>query len=211
MCGQRTTDAIPDDPGRGPYQRLDVIQGTTPEEPSRSDETGRELEARDEALPKPLPPQEVEALSTRAAGELATTEPLGLIDKYKLATLRSKKELEAVRVVLDTHLDMLRHQADAAARESKTRWDSKSAEVVSAMKSFVQARLRSIENERMASRLDALQAAYELFAEKVREVERGSLPEDLRQDLIRKMHENLNGTIERLENDSIARKYDLSD
>ncbi|NRB36795.1 MAG: DNA/RNA non-specific endonuclease, partial [Rhodobacteraceae bacterium] len=82
----------------------------------------------------------------------------------------TKKELEAVAIVLDARIDQMRHQAAAASRESKAYWDAKSAEVVSAMKTFVQAQLRGIENERMASRLDSLKSAYEMFASKVREV-----------------------------------------
>ena len=55
------------------------------------------------------------------------------------------------------------------SKKSKTYWNAKSAEVVSAMKTFVQAQLRGIENERMASRLDSLKDAYEMFASKVRD------------------------------------------
>ena len=143
--------------------------------------------------------------------EIATTEPLGLIGRLRLENLQSRKELEAVQVVLDAKIEQMRHQADAASRESKAYWGVRSAEVVEAMKTYVQARLRGIENERMASRLDSLKSAYELFASKVEEVESGSLPEEIRADLIRKMRENLDETIQRLEGDAIAEKYDLTD
>jgi hypothetical protein len=180
---------------------------------SPRDESGQELEATNESEPGPparTPSREVEILG-ESPSDLTPTEPLGWIDKFKLANLQSKKELEAVAVVLTARVDLMRHQADAAARESKAYWDARSAEVVSAMKSFVQAKLRGIENERMASRLDALKGAYELFAEKVREVESGPLPEEMREELVKKMRENLEATIERLESDAIAEKYDLKD
>jgi hypothetical protein len=179
---------------------------------SRRDEPGQELEAAkgEAALPERRTQEGFEGLAA-ASSEMVPTEPLGLIDKFKLASLQSKKELEAVSILLDSRITQMSHQAEAAARESKTYWDAKSAEVVSAMKTFVQAQLRGIENERMASRLDSLKDAYEVFASKVREVESGSLPEEIRGDLIRKMHENLNATIERLEKDAIAETYDLND
>jgi hypothetical protein len=180
---------------------------------SNPDEASRELEATDKGEAKR--PEDALSrnyeVSRASAGELVPTEPLGLLDKFKLATLQSRKELEAVSIVLDARIEQMRHQAEAASRESKTYWDAKSAEVVSAMKTFVQAQLRGIENERMASRLDSLKSAYEMFASKVREVETGSLPEEMRESLIRKMHENLTETIERLEKDAIADKYDLKD
>jgi len=180
---------------------------------SHADQPDRKLEItheRESQLPAQKGPHDVEVVAN-ASGESTPTGPVRLIDKFKLANLRSKKELEAVAIVLDARIDELRHQADAASRESKAYWDGKTAEVVSAMKTFVQAKLRGIENERMASRFDSLESAYNNFAAKVREVEAGSLPEELRESLIRKMHVNLTETIERLENDRLADTYDLKD
>ena len=48
-------------------------------------------------------------------------------------------------------------------------------------------------------------------ATKVREVETGPLPDELRDDLVKKLRENLTATIERLESDAIAGRYDLKD
>ncbi len=151
------------------------------------------------------------ALLGDASEDGVPSKPVGLIEKFKLSNLRSRKELEAVSIVLDARLDEMRHQADAASRESKAYWGARSAEVVSAMKTFVQARLRATENERMASRFDSIEGAYLMFAAKVRDIEAGPLPEDLRESLIRKLHANLTETIERLENDALAEKYDLTD
>jgi hypothetical protein len=178
-------------------------------------EPGRELgvpQPSSEPLARRGPPQEAELADAPPDGAAPTpTQPLGLIDKYRLANLRSRKELEAVEIALDARITEMRHQADAASRESKAYWDAKSAEVVTAMKTFVQAQLRGIENDRMASRFDSITSAYELFATKVREIETGSLPDDLREGLIRKLRENLTETIGRLENDALADRYDLKD
>jgi hypothetical protein len=175
-------------------------EGTSADAASPS-EPGRELAKTDQAGLRPV----------SSSGGTAPNEPLRLIDRFLLANLHSRKELEAVQVVLDARIEQLRHQAAAASRESKTYWDARSAEVVAAMKTYVQARLRAIENERMASRLDSLERAYEMFASKVREVETGTLPEEIRGELIRKMRQNLDETIDRLERDAIAEKYDLRD
>ena len=161
-------------------------------------------------LSEARPMDEFEIMSPSSAVPMPTG-PLGLIDRYKFAQLRSRKDLEAVEVVLDARVEQLRHAAQAASRESKARWDARSAEVVSAMKTVVQAQLRAVENDRMASRFDSIERAYGMFAAKVREVETGPLPEELREDLIRKLRENLTATIDRLENDTIADKYDLTD
>jgi len=180
---------------------------------SDQEEAGRELSESGESdaeLVEAHPTTEFDIMSP-TAGLPSPTEPLGLIDRYKFAQLRSRKDLEAVEVVLDARVEQLRHAADAASRESKARWDARSAEVVSAMKTVVQAQLRAVENERMSSRFESIERAYGMFAAKVREVETGPLPDDLREDLIRKLRENLTATIERLENDTIADKYDLTD
>jgi len=143
--------------------------------------------------------------------DAAPAGPLGLIDRFRFAQLRSRKELEAVEIVLDARLDEMRNAAAAAARESKARWNARTADVVTALKTVVQAQLRGIENERMVSRFESIERAYEAFAAKVREVETGTLPDELRDDLVRKLREHLTATIARLENDAIADRYELKD
>jgi hypothetical protein len=163
-------------------------------------------------------PAEAEIVEASADGELAETDgttapdqPLGVIDRFRFAQLRTRKELEAVEIVLDARLDELRRAADAASQQSKARWDARTAEVVTALKTVVQAQLRSIETERMEQRFQAIERAYELFASKVREVETGPLPEDLRGELIQKLRANLTATLQRLEDDTLADRYDLTD
>ena len=180
---------------------------------SDQDEDGRESANVPEGgteLSEARPVSAFELMSPSSDGT-TPVHPLGLIDRFKLAQLKSRKDLEAVEIVLDARIEQMKHAAEAASRESKARWDARSAEVVSAMKTVVQARLRGIENERMANRFESIENAYEMFASKVRDVETGPLPDDLREDLIRKLRENLTATIERLEADAIADRYDLKD
>lgn len=172
------------------------------------DKGGELVEANDgdaQLVPEIEPAPETEDAPAQPSG------PLAVIDRFRLAQLRSRKELEAVEIVLDARLTEMRHAAEAAAEESRARWNARTAEVVSALKTVVQAQLRGIENERMEQRFEAIERAYETFAAKVREVETGPLPDELRQDLVHKLRAHLTATIERLENDAIAGRYDLKD
>ncbi len=178
-----------------------------PEEPGENDDA-----TPSGALARP-PSEHAGDLAAVAAAthDFAAVEPEGLIANFKLSRLRSKTELAAVAIVLDARLEEMQRQADAAAHESKAYWDGKTAQVVSAMKTVVQARLRSIETERMSNRFESIETAYNLFADKVRDVEAGSLPDELREELIRKLHANLKESIARIEKDTLADSYDLKD
>lgn len=146
-----------------------------------------------------------------APAPAASMHPIAALERFQMARLRSRKELEAMEIVLDSRLAELRHAADSRSAESKARWDARTAEVVSGLKTVVQAHLRTIENERMGGRFESIERAYETFAAKVRDVETGSLPDELRQDLVTKLRRNLEATIQRLEDDTIADRYDLKD
>jgi hypothetical protein len=156
-------------------------------------------------------PQAVERVETQQAAELFEREPTGLISRMRATNLRSRKELEAAEVVLDAQLTELRHRGEAAARESKAYWDARSVEVASTIKTYVQARLRGMENERMAGRMDALQEAYELYHAKTKEILAGSMPDAMKEDLIKRLGDNLQETLRRIETDAIAGKHDLGD
>ena len=69
----------------------------------------------------------------------------------------------------------------------RARQRARTAEVVSGLKTVVQARLRGIENERMDNRFESIEKAYQTFAARVRDIETGELPEELRQDLVGKL------------------------
>jgi len=113
-------------------------------------------------------PQEVEAeivestpgdelqLAPSSAEQSGSRQPLAVLERFQISRLRSRKELEAMEIVLDSRLEELRHAANARSEESKARWDSRTAEVVSGLKTVVQARLRGIENERLVDRFESI-------------------------------------------------------
>lgn len=156
-------------------------------------------------------PAEGHELAPSSPEDIRSMRPIAVLERYQMARLRSRKELEAMEIVLDSRLAELRHAADSRSAESKARWDARTAEVVSGLKTVVQAQLRGIENERMGGRFESIEKAYRTFAAKVRDVETGELPEELRQDLVAKLRQNLEATIKRLEDDTIADRYDLKD
>ncbi len=162
------------------------------------------------ALQKPAA-SEIELVQGQRSTDLVMSEPVGMLAKLRVANLRSRKELEAANIVLDAQLAKLRHQGEAVARESKAYWDAKSVEVASSIKTYVQARLRGLENERMASRMDSLQEAYELYAEKTKEVLEGPMPDSMKESLIKRLGTTLEDTLTRIETDAIASEHELGD
>lgn len=165
-----------------------------------------------DAALEPRAPREVELVEAERIANLSLTEPAsGTLGKLLHGHLRTRKELEATAIVLDAQLAKLRHQGEAVARESKAYWDAKSVEVASTIKTYVQARLRNLENERMAHRMDALQEAYEVYAQKTEEVLEGPLPEEMKQSLLQRLGRTLEESLQRIEADAIADRHDLTD
>ena len=85
----------------------------------------------------------------------------GLIDQYRQGREKAKHDLAQAKTVYATQLSLLKHQADAAERESRAFWDARSVEVSETIKTYVQSTIRALELERMDSRNSALQEAYE--------------------------------------------------
>ncbi len=138
--------------------------------------------------------------------------PRGLIARYRLAFLRSKKELETADLLLSTQIALLEHEAEARKRESKTYWDARSVEIASTIKTYVQARLRTIEIERFKDRADALEKAYVAWSEKVLQIEsNATLPDAAKRQLIDSITASFRVTLSRIEDDPVAKKYDLKD
>ena len=166
----------------------------------------------EDAALQPSQPREVELVEAERIANLTVAEPAGgVLTKLRQGHLRTRKELEATEIVLDAQLAKLRHQGEAVERESKAYWDAKSVEVASSIKTYIQARLRSMENERMANRMDALQEAYEVYAQKSQEVLEGALPEEMKQSLLQRLGKTLEESLQRIETDAIAGRHDLTD
>src|SRR5262249_32653100 len=79
---------------------------------------------------------------------LVTASKPGFIARLRHRGLRAENEIKAIRIVYQTEIEKLRHQAAAAVRESKAFWDAKSVEISETIKTYVQATLRALEVER---------------------------------------------------------------
>lgn len=180
------------------------------EQESREVEAVRMPEEHEQSLVPSLQDGAALVEAQRITG-LTLDEPAGIIRKLRLSQLHTRKELEATAVVLDAQLAKLRHQGEAVERESKAYWDAKSVEVASSIKTYVQSRLRGMENERMASRMNSLQEAYELYAAKTEEILEGSMPESMKEDLIKRLGKTLEDTLQRIETDALADQHGLGD
>lgn len=184
-----------------------------PKEDNTQDQQGQNLPAeRLESSLQETPASEVQLVEAQRVSDLSMDDPAGgLLSKLRHGHLRTRKELEAVEIVLDAQLAKLRHQGEAVERESKAYWDAKSVEVASSIKTYVQARLRAMENERMESRMSSLQEAYEMYAAKSEEVLQGSLPESMKESLLQRLGQTLETSLKRIETDAIAGQHDLLD
>ncbi len=144
--------------------------------------------------------------------ESAGTQPEqsgGVIAQYRQGREKAKHELEEAKTIYATRLTLLRHKADAAERESRAFWDARSVEISETIKTYVQSTIRALELDRMDSRNNALQEAYDRAAESLKTAHAADMPDMLKQQLITQICDNLNETVERISADAIASKYDL--
>ena len=131
-------------------------------------------------------------------------------DRLRENRLVSAKQLEATEIMLDTQIEKLGHQAEAAKRESKAFCDAKSVEVAENIKTYFQAKIRTLENERLMSRNESINEAYTRTAQKMEEVLNGPLPDQLKTEVIERLSKNLEKTVEHLENNTIAARHGLT-
>ena len=137
-------------------------------------------------------------------------EKMGLISRLKLRNAESAHELQKARTTYETEIELIRHKADAAIRESKAFWDAKSVEVAESIKTYVQATVRALEIDRLDSRNNDLQRAYESAATALEKAKSSSLPEVMKDRLIQDILNNFEKTLERIQEDTIVSKYDLN-
>jgi hypothetical protein len=136
-------------------------------------------------------------------------EKMGLISRLKLRNAESAHELQKARTTYETEMELIRHKADAAIRESKAFWDAKSVEVAESIKTYVQSTIRALEIDRLDSRNTDLQRAYESAAVALDKAKSSSLPEVMKDRLIQDLLNNFEKTLERIQEDTIVSKYDL--
>ena len=82
-------------------------------------------------------------------------------------------------------------------------------EVAESIKTYVQSTIRALEFNRLDSRNDDLQRAYESAAVALDKAKSSSLPEIMKDRLIQDILGNFERTLERIKEDTIVSKYDL--
>lgn len=136
-------------------------------------------------------------------------EKMGVISRLKLRNAESAHELQKAKTTYETEMELIRHKANAAIRESKAFWDAKSVEVAESIKTYVQSTVRALELNRLDSRNDDLQRAYESAAVALDKAKSSSIPEVMKDRLIQDILANFERTLERIKEDTIVAKYDL--
>lgn len=141
--------------------------------------------------------------------EAVQEEKMGLISRLRLRNAESAHELQKARTTYETEIELIRHKADAAIRESRAFWDAKSVEVAETIKTYVQSTVRALEIDRLDSRNADLQRAYQSAAEALEKARASSLPEVMKDRLIQDILNNFENTLQRIQEDTIVSRYDL--
>jgi hypothetical protein len=184
---------------------------------SRNDDLNDHLER---AFQKRRKPAEEETLPVKAQAELMATpvaqseeiveqEKMGIISRLRQKNAESAHELQKAKTTYETEMQLIRHRADAAIRESKAFWDAKSVEVAESIKTYVQSTIRALEIDRLDSRNADLQRAYESASTALEKARSSSMPEVMKDRLIQDILNNFEQTLERIQNDTIVSEYDL--
>lgn len=177
---------------------------------SHLEQAFRKRDAAREDLPAPVRAELVAPDSAETESDASVAEEkMGLIAKLRRRNAESAHELEKARTTYSTEMQLLRHRADAAIRESRAFWDAKSVEVAESIKTYVQSTIRALEIDRLDSRNADLQRAYESAATALEKARSSSLPEVMKDRLIQDVLRNFEATLERIQNDTIVSRYDL--
>jgi len=153
--------------------------------------------------------QKVENLRSGIALSKEESKQLGLVDKMKANHLKGKKQLEAQEVIFNTQIEGLKHQAEAAERQSKAYWDAKSVDFAEGLKTYAQQNMYLLENARQENKSTAIIDAIKIADSKMKEIMEMSIPESVKIELLSKIEDVRDTTVARLENDTLANKYDL--
>jgi len=152
---------------------------------------------------------EVPAPNEQYAMSEVAHEKMGVISRLKARNAESAHELQKARLTYETEMGLLRHKADAAIRESRAFWDARSVEVAETIKTYVQSTVRVLEIDRLDSRNEDLQRAYESASTALQKAKSSSLPEVMKDRLIHDILTNFEQTVERIQNDTTVARYDL--
>lgn len=153
--------------------------------------------------------QKVENLRSGISLSNEDSKELGLVDKMRANHLKSKKQLEAQEVIFNTQIEGLKRQAEAAERQSKAYWDAKSVDFAEGLKTYAQQNMQLLENARLENKATAIIDAILTADQKMNEIMEMSIPESVKIKLLSKIEDVRDATVARLENDTLANKYDL--
>lgn len=143
------------------------------------------------------------------AADAVQEEKMGMISRLRLRNAESAHELQKARTTYETEIELIRHKADAAIRESRAFWDAKSVEVAETIKTYVQSTVRALEIDRLDSRNADLQRAYQSASDALEKARASSLPEVMKDRLIQDILNNFENTLQRIQEDTIVSRYDL--
>ena len=138
------------------------------------------------------------------------TSDVGFFNKREINKLKGKKDIESARIIFKTQLENLQHKADAATRESKAFWDAKSVEVSRAIKQYAQVVLAELEHQKVKNKKDVIEKTFILLDESLKKTYSSDLSEPIKQKLIERTMHIFEEAIKRIEDDTIAKKYDLT-
>ena len=134
---------------------------------------------------------------------------LGFMDRIQSNRLKSKKKLEAQEVIFDTQIEKLKHQAEATKRQSKAYWDAKSVDFSEGLKTYAQQSMQLLETSRQDNKSNSIIAVYEQAHGQMEKILEKNLPDLVKEELIGKIVDVRDSAVKRIEEDTLANKYDL--
>lgn len=117
----------------------------------------------------------------------------------------NRKIREAQLTVVDTHLQLLRNQCDAALREDKAFWQGKSQEVATRINAYVSSSLQNIEADRSSATIRVVERIRNTANDALNRVYNDdNLAEIIKQGMVNDIIEEMTASVERV------RKQDLT-
>lgn len=135
----------------------------------------------------------------------------GVLNRLKANILIGKKEREEQAIILDIRIEQLKIQGEAIKKQSIAYWNSISSNFTEQLRSVAQDNLYQIENQRILRKMNTISNIYENVFCKMVEVANGNMPDSMKKELIGKIVSARDKSIERVENDILAKLYSLID
>ena len=111
------------------------------------------------------------------------------------------------KVMHETRLALMNHRREAIERESRAIWESSSFKVVAVMAEYLAQHLRGIEQERYDHIMQSSEEAAELLTHHLEKIEASSLPDLVKERLLKQALEQYDITLERITEDQLHLRY----